>query len=259
MLQNIPNWRYLFSILLPLHLAIIILPFYTSWGIINIAYFLIGYVLIHGLGINVGLHRWASHRAVDLKESVKPFIVYLSILGCQGQPLWWAAVHRGYHHRKSDTIEDHHSPVHHGKWHAFIGWILEHDPSKVNFKYSADLAREKCIMQTHRYYEVIIWTTWILVGLISLNALLWLLIIPTFIALHSEGLVNAFCHGKSGYTNYVTKDQSRNVPLLGYFGWGNGWHNNHHYAASSYDFGKGVSSKWWEFDPCIIFLPFIKK
>jgi stearoyl-CoA desaturase (delta-9 desaturase) len=259
MLQNIPNWRYLFSILLPLHLAIIFLPFYTSWEIINIVYFLIGYVLIHGLGINVGLHRWASHRAVDLKEFAKPIVVYLSILGCQGQLLWWAAVHRGYHHRKSDTIEDHHSPVHHGKWHAFIGWILKHDPSKVNFKYSADLAREKWIIQTHRYYEVIIWASWILVGLVSLNALFWMIIIPTFIALHFEGLVNAFCHGKSGYTNYATKDQSRNVPLLGYFGWGNGWHNNHHYAASSYDFGKGVSSKWWEFDPCVIFLPFIKK
>jgi len=259
MLHNIPNWRYLFSILLPLHLAIIILPFYTSWEIINIVYFLIGYVLIHGLGVNVGLHRWASHRAVDLKEFAKPIVVYLSILGCQGQLLWWAAVHRGYHHRKSDTIEDHHSPVRHGKWHAFIGWILKHDPSKVNFKYSADLAREKWIMRTHRYYEVIIWASWILVGFLSLNALLWLLIIPTFIALHSEGLVNAFCHGKHGYANYVTTDQSRNVSALGYFGWGNGWHNNHHHNQGSFDFGSGMSNKWWEFDPCKIFIPFIKK
>jgi len=250
------NKRYILSILLPLHLAILILPFYTSF---NIIYFLIGYVLIHGLGVNVGLHRWASHRAVELNEFAKPIVVYLSILGCQGQPLWWAAVHRGYHHRKSDTIEDHHSPVHQGKLHAFIGWILKHDPSKVNFKYSADLTREKWIMRTHKYYEVIIWTTWIAVGLLSLNALLWMIIIPTFIALHSEGLVNAFCHGKLGYTNYVTKDQSRNVFLLGYFGWGNGWHNNHHHSASSYDFGRRVSTNWWEFDPCNIFLPFIKK
>jgi fatty-acid desaturase len=259
MLQNIANRRYLFSILIPLHIATIALPFFVSTQWTDIIYFLIGYVLIHGLGINVGLHRWASHRAIELKESIKPFVVYLSILGCQGQPMWWAAVHRGYHHRKSDTLEDHHSPVHLGKWHAFIGWILKHDPSTVNFKYSANLAREPWISKTHKYYEIIIWTTWIVAGLISLDALLWMIIIPTFIALHSEGLVNAFCHGNNGYINYETDDQSRNVPLLGYFGWGNGWHNNHHHNQSSYDFGQGVSSKWWEFDPCIIFLPFIKK
>jgi fatty-acid desaturase len=255
MLQKIPNKRYIFSILIPLHLAIISLPFLVETAWQDVIYFLIGYVLIHGLGVNVGLHRWASHKSIELKESVKPVVVYLSILGCQGQPMWWAAVHRGYHHRKSDSLEDHHSPIHLGKWHAFIGWILKHDPSSINFKYSANLAREPWIARSHKYYEAIIWATWIIVGLLSLNALLFMLIIPTVIALHTEGLVNAFCHGKSGYTNYETVDQSRNVPALGYFGWGNGWHNNHHYNQGSYDFG----SKWWEFDPCNIFLPFIKK
>lgn len=255
----LPNKRYILSILLPLHLAILVLPFYTTFSSIDLVYFLIGYVFIHGLGINVGLHRWASHRAIELKEFAKPLVVYLSILGCQGQPMWWAAVHRGYHHRKSDTLEDHHSPVYLGKWHAFIGWILKHNPESINFKYSANLAREPWIAKTHKYYEVIIWATWIIAGIISMDVLLWMFIIPTVIGLHTEGLVNAFCHGKHGYTNYVTTDQSRNIPLLGYFGWGNGWHNNHHHNQSSFSFGSGVSKKWWEFDPCVIFLPFIKK
>lgn len=253
------NKRYLLSILLPLHLALIILPFLTSMSWTNAVYFLLGYVFIHGLGVNVGLHRWASHRAVELNEIAKPIVVYLSILGCQGQPLWWAAVHRGYHHRKSDTAEDHHSPIHQGKWHAFIGWILAHDPSKINFKYSADLTREVWITRTHKYYEVIIWTTWFLIGLISPTALLWMIIIPTIVAFYSENSVNAFCHGNAGYTNYATTDQSRNVPVLGYLGWGNGWHNNHHYKASAYSFGKGVSGLNKEFDPCVLFLPFIRK
>jgi fatty-acid desaturase len=253
------NKRYILSTLLPLHLAILVLPFFTLWSSFNIFYFLTGYVLIHGLGINVGLHRWASHKSIELKEFAKPIVVYLSTIGCQGQPMWWAAVHRGYHHRKSDSLEDHHSPVHLGKWHAFMGWILKHDPSSINFKYSANLAREPWIARTHKYYEIIIWTTWIIAAFISLDLLLWMFIIPTVVGLHSEGLVNAFCHGKNGYVNYETDDQSRNVPALGYFGWGNGWHNNHHYNQSSYDFGRGVSGKWWEFDPCIIFLPLIKK
>lgn len=253
------NKRYLLSILLPLHLALIALPFFTSMSWINAVYFLVGYVLIHGLGVNVGLHRWASHKSVELNEIAKPIVVYLSILGCQGQPLWWAAVHRGYHHRKSDTIEDHHSPVHLGKWNAFIGWILNHDPEKINFRYSADLTREVWITRTHKYYELIIWATWLVVGLTSPTALLWMIIIPTIIAFYSENSVNAFCHGSAGYANYVTTDQSRNVPILGYLGWGNGWHNNHHHKASEYSFGQGVSGNSKEFDPCVLFLPFIRK
>jgi stearoyl-CoA desaturase (delta-9 desaturase) len=183
----------------------------------------------------------------------------MSILACQGQLLWWAAVHRRYHHKKSDTPEDIHTPIYQGKFHALLGWILKHDPSKINFKYSVDLGREKWIARTHNYYEIIIWVTWILVGSVSLTALLWMIVIPTVIAFYAEGCVNAFCHGENGYSNYETKDHSRNVPFLGYFGWGNGWHNNHHYNPGSYNFGSGVSKKKVEFDPCTLFLPFIKK
>jgi stearoyl-CoA desaturase (delta-9 desaturase) len=170
--------------------------------------------------------------------------------------MWWVALHRGYHHRKCDSLEDQHSPIHLGKFHAFIGWIFKHDPSSINFRYSANLAREFWIVKTHKYYEIIIWTTWIIAGLISLDLLLWMFIIPSIVGLHTEGLVNSLCHGKNGYANYKTTDQSRNVHLLGYVSWGNGWHNNHHYNQSKYNFG---GTKWWEFDPCVIFLPFIKK
>lgn len=251
----IKNRRYIFTTLLPLHLMLLLLMFSSlSW--IHGIYFLIGHVLIYGLGVNVGLHRWASHKSVVLNQIAKPFVVYLSIIACQGQPMWWVALHRGYHHRKCDSLEDQHSPIHLGKFHAFIGWIFKHDPSSVNFRYSANLAREPWIIKTHKYYEVIIWATWIIAGLISLDLLLWMFIIPSIVGLHTEGLVNSLCHGKNGYANYKTTDQSRNVHLLGYISWGNGWHNNHHYNQGKYNFG---GTKWWEFDPCVIFLPFIKK
>jgi stearoyl-CoA desaturase (delta-9 desaturase) len=51
---------------------------------------------------------------------------------------------------------------------------------------------------------------------------------------------------------------SQNNFVLGYLGWGQGWHNNHHHDPKSYDFGTNISGKWWEFDPCRIFLPFLK-
>jgi stearoyl-CoA desaturase (delta-9 desaturase) len=107
-------------------------------------------------------------------------------------------------------------------------------------------------------FSAIIITSWIILGLIDVDLLLWMLVLPTVLALHLEGMVNLFCHTTYGYRNFDTKDNSRNVYLLGIFDWGNGWHNNHHYNQSSYDFGTNISKKWYEFDPCRIFIPILK-
>jgi len=247
----------IYLIFLPLHLGVLIMPFITSFTWLHIFYFLMGYILISGLGNNVGLHRWAGHRAIELGKYSKNIVLYFSLMACQGHPIWWAAVHRGQHHKFSDTDKDSHSPIN-GKWHAFFGWELKHDPSTVNYKYAVDLMRDPILIKTSKYYEAIIITSWIIVGLFSVDLLLWMFILPTVLALHLEGMVNLFCHTNYGYRNFDTTDNSRNIFLLGLFDWGNGWHNNHHAKASAYDFGSSVSGKWWEFDACRIFKPFLK-
>jgi sn-1 stearoyl-lipid 9-desaturase len=252
------NKKYVLMILIPMHLGVLSMFWLTGISLINFLFLFIGWTLIAGLGVNVGLHRWASHRAVKLNKYAKPIIVYLSVMACQGQIIWWAAVHRGVHHKYTDTIKDHHSPQFYGIWHSFIGWILTHDPNKVNYKYSSDLLRDSLIKKTTDHYEKIIWCTWILTGLINIDLLLWMFLLPAFLGLHSEGLINALCHGDRGYRNFDLPNKSTNLPLLGYLTWGNGWHNNHHAHPSSYDFGKGISGKLTEFDPCVIFLPLIK-
>lgn len=253
------NYKFLFTIFFPLHLLLIALPFFTDFAWINILYFLAGYVFIGGLGVGIGLHRWAAHKSFEENKIAKPFLLLASLMSCQGHPIWWSAVHRGYHHRFSDTEKDHHSPIHYGKWHAFLGWIVEHDPSTINYKFSIDLLRDQWMVKTAKYYELIVWSIWIILGLISPEFLLWFAIIPAVVSFHGEGLINAFCHGDAGYTNYDNGDRSRNVPILGYLFWGNGWHNNHHHKASSFDFGKSVSGNNKEFDPCTLLLPLLKK
>lgn len=251
------NYKYILSTLLPLHIIFFILIPYIDLSALTLFYFLLGYIFIGGLGVEIGLHRWASHRAVEVNKVAKPIIIYASLLSCQGHPIWWAAVHRGLHHKHSDTVKDSHSPVS-GKWHAFIGWILTHNTKSINYKFSVDLLRDKLMTFTSKYYEIIIILTWIILGSISLNFLFWFAIVPTLIAFYSVNTINLLCHLNLGYRNYSTNDNSKNIALLGYFCWGNGWHNNHHHQASSYDFGKGVSNNWWEFDPCTLLLPFIK-
>jgi fatty-acid desaturase len=252
------NYRYLVFVWLPLHLLCVSMIWLTDVSITNLLYFLIGYVLIGGLGVNIGLHRWASHRSLEVKKSIEPMMIYCSLMSCQGHPLWWAAVHRGYHHKNADNEFDPHSPQH-GLWHAFHGWILNHDPSAVNFKFVTDLLRNNFLKRSVKFYEIIILITWIIVGIISLDFLLWGLILPAFCFLHLEGLVNSLCHGKIGYRNFSTNDHSTNNIILGYLNWGNGWHNNHHHKPSSFDFGKSISGNTWEFDPSRLLLPFVKK
>jgi len=247
------------TILLPLHLLFFALLPTTNFTWTSIFYVLLGYVFIGGLGVEVGLHRWASHKTIDLNSIAKPLVIFASVISCQGHPYWWAAIHRGNHHRFCDTEKDIHSPKN-GKWNSFLGWLLNHDTvNNINFKYITDLMRDPLLKFSAKYYKSIIYTTWIVAGFISLNFLFWAVIIPTLISFYSVNVINLICHSDSGYRNFNTTDNSRNVSFLGYFCWGNGWHNNHHYRASSYDFGKSVSGKWWEVDPCVIFLPFIKK
>ena len=253
------NYKYLLTTFFPLHILLVSLFFFVDYNFISLLYFLAGYIFIGGYGVAIGLHRWASHRSIILKSWAENLIIYASVLSCQGHPIWWAAVHRGYHHRFADTEKDEHSPIF-GRWHAFVGWILKHNPTNVNYKFAVDLLRNKKMAFTAKYYEVIILLSWIILGLIDLNLLYWFAIVQTIVAFHGEVLINTFCHSDNvGYRNFETKDKSRNVPILGLMFWGNGWHNNHHQMPSSFDFGKSVSGKKWEFDTCTLLSHLIKK
>jgi len=252
------NFYYILGIFLPLHILAIGLLWYNDFYWINFLYFLIGYILIGGIGVEIGLHRWASHRSIKLNKIAKPIVLLFSFLGCQGHPIWWAAVHRGLHHRFADTEKDIHSPIHQGNWHASLGWIIDHDPQSVNYRTVPDLLKDKWLIKTKRLYEVTIFYVWLCVGYFDPNLLLWGLLIPAIVVFHGEGLINSLCHGSGGYRNFDSPDQSKNIPWLGYLMWGNGWHNNHHHAPSSFDFGRSISGKYREFDPCVLLLPLLK-
>jgi|694.fasta_scaffold31680_13 fatty-acid desaturase len=244
-------------LILPIHIGALSILWLSDFSYLNLIYFLLGYIFISGLGAEVGLHRWASHRSVKLNAVAKPIVIYASLLTCQGHPCWWAAVHQSIHHKYTDTERDIHSPLN-GKWNSFIGWLFKNETTSLNYKSTLHLTSEPLIVFSQKYYGLIIATSWIVFGFISLDFLLWGIFLPTVIALHLEGLINTVCHSNVGYRNFETNDLSRNVPLLGYLVWGNGWHNNHHFNPGQFDFGKAVSGKN-EFDPCILFLPFIRQ
>jgi stearoyl-CoA desaturase (delta-9 desaturase) len=223
----------------------------------------IGWSLIAGLGVAVGYHRVFSHNThPNLPRWKENILLFFGTLSGQGSSITWSAIHRGYHHRSSDTERDLHSPKH-GIWHAFFGWatkITEANPV-VNLKYAGPILRRSNHLWFHQWQMWILWCTPLAIAIFNWKLSLAAVCLPTALCLLQDNLVNVFGHKRAiiGYRNFNTQDNSHNNILLGYLGWGQGWHNNHHHDPSSYDFGSSVSGRWYEFDPCKIFLPFLNK
>lgn len=231
------------------------IPLYYLWLT------LINWILFAGLGVATGYHRVFSHNThPNLPTWKENIILFFGTLSGQGSSVTWSALHRGYHHKYSDTDRDLHSPIN-GLYHAFFGWstkITENNPI-VNLKYAGPILRKKNHIWFHQHQMTILWIVPTIVALFNWKLSLAMFCLPTAICLFQDNLVNVLGHVKCGigYRNFDTQDNSQNNFILGYFAWGQGWHNNHHYEPGSFDFGKSISGKWWEIDPCRIFLPFL--
>jgi stearoyl-CoA desaturase (delta-9 desaturase) len=213
------------------------------------------WMLMSGLGIAVGYHRIFSHRCYQLKPWLDMFILFCGTLACQMSSITWTAIHMGYHHPHSDKEQDFHSPTK-GFWVAFVGWTFTIKQDTLNYKHAVRLLRKPWHVFFHKNYFLIVWGFAALFLLIfGWQAFVYGYGIAATIAILQDNLTNVLGHApKLGYRNYELNDISSNFPLLGYFGWGQGWHNNHHKFPGRFNFGV----KWWEFDPCVIFIPLMK-
>jgi fatty-acid desaturase len=216
---------------------------------------MIFWLLMSGLGIAVGFHRIYSHRCYNLKPWLDNLILFCGTLACQSSSLTWVATHIGYHHPYSDTEKDLHTPKK-GIWHAFMGWTFLVNQYSVNYKYAVRLMRNPVHVFFHKNYFKIVWGFVILLGVIfGWKVLVYGYFMAAMISILQDNMINVMGHlPKFGYRNFETKDSSSNFPPLGYLAWGQGWHNNHHRYPGRFDFG----IKWWEIDPCKIFIPLLK-
>jgi stearoyl-CoA desaturase (delta-9 desaturase) len=222
------------------------------WWISTIA----GYICIMLLGVSGCYHRLLSHRRFEVHRPVKILMTWFAAIGGQGGPVWWVALHRGYHHRHTDKDQDPHSPVH-GLWHAYITWMFKIPTKSLNPKFVVDLLRDKDVVFFHNHYYKILWISHLLVALISIDVWLYCMLLPAFITLHSFSIQTCFNHiPKLGYKNYDLKDQSTNSVWLFPLILGEAWHNNHHGEAMNANYG---SRHWWEIDPAYWLIKLIRK
>jgi len=210
-------------------------------------YMLAGWILICGYGVAIGYHRLLSHGAFTTSAWMRKLLTWLAVMSSQGSPLFWVAVHRGYHHRYADEDRDPHSPRSHSKWHSYLGWILTFDPSTVTLRSASDLLRDDFQRKIHEHYTGIFWASLTAIALIDPMVALYVFLIPAAYSQHEIGIVNILGHWPElGYRNFDTNDRSSNNWLLGFLTFGQGYHNNHHAKPKTYDYAE----KWYEWDWC---------
>ena len=229
----------LFFLQLVAHVALVYGIFYftvTEWCSVLFVYFLTGCI-----GVSITLHRYMSHAAFRMPRYMEIIGVMCSTYGIIGSSLAWVNNHRA-HHRYADREGDPHSPVVHGflKVQWFSMFI-----SATKFKYMRKFIADSYHVFMHRYYFVI-HSVLILLFLTIADwhtMAVWYLA-PAAVLWNAGSCINTLGHSPLGYLNHNVRDHSRNNLFLGYFVWGEGWHNNHHYLPARETF----QDRWWELD-----------
>jgi len=215
------------------------------------------WTLLSGLGIAVGFHRYFSHLAFPAKPWARKLMLGAGTLAGQGSPIFWVALHMGYHHPHSDERKDVHSPVH-GIWSAYMGWMIRLRPDDVSLKYAVRLLRDPLIVTVHQRYYTVFWLAYAaILGIAATAGLPYVMAVMTalIVAVHQECAVNVLNHSRwFGYVNYYTGDNSVNNVVTGLLCWGQGWHNNHHQLPGRANFGV----RWFEYDPTRLLIPLVR-
>ncbi len=212
------------------------------------------------IGIEVGYHRYFSHRSFETSEPISIALGILGSMAAQGPISYWVSLHR-CHHEYSDKTNDPHSPNLHGKgilekmqglWHSHIGWMFDHDiPNPM--RYCPEIIKDSVILKVDQLYIV-----WLLLGLAVPTVIaaivtqswsgaglgfLWGGAVRLFIGENLIWTVNSVVH-VFGSRTFQTKDNSGNVFLLAIPTIGGSWHNNHHAFPNSAITGL----QWWQLD-----------
>ncbi len=80
-------------------------------------------------------------------------------------------------------------------------------------------------------------------GTSGAQMLIWGFFVSTVVLWHITFMVNSVCH-TWGNRPYETGDASTNNWFVGIFGFGEGWHNNHH----KFPFSARHGLRWWQVD-----------
>jgi fatty-acid desaturase len=189
-------------------------------------------------GLVLGYHRLLSHRCFATRKWFRRSLGLLGVLAMQDGPISWVAIHRT-HHRIAEQAFDPHSPTHGHLWAHFFWTFFEHprlSQPAVRARIANDLQSDAFIRFCEERFVLL--NTAVIAGVFLMGLsvgglsrgfsfLVWIIGVRTVCLWHITFLTNSVGHAM-GYRNFDTRDDSRNVWLLGVLALGDGWHNNHH-------------------------------
>lgn len=207
------------------------------------------YFLFFCFGVNIGVHRYFSHKSFKTNAFVEWFLGILFTLNTVGSSLSWVGMHR-QHHEFADQEQDPHSPLDNNKngkaaFNAYVGlW----KPYIAKASYTKDLRRSKLHMTLHFYYFlVIIAYCFFLFLIFGWKGILFGYSVPAVFCFHGASIIVTAGH-LMGKQHIPTNDQSKNSLFVHWLTWGEGLHNLHHAAPGKKRFKEGIAEKWYFFD-----------
>lgn len=222
--------------------------------------FVFGFIwfLLGGFGITVGFHRYATHESFKTNGFVKALLLTAGSMAGEGTVIFWVSNHLT-HHGYSDRAGDPHSPwdkMFPNTWlgrifgflYAHMGWLF--DPQTLDRQKEAyKLLSDPLVVWINRLYFPLVILSVVIPMIIQFaiqgsweNGIICSLSAMA-IRYHVSWAVNSVCH-TIGTRPFRTTEKSTNNFVVGIFGLGEGWHNNHHAFPSSAFHGL----RWWEFD-----------
>ena len=238
-------------------------PWFFSWTGVVLA--LLGLYVFGSLGISLCFHRMLAHRGIVCPKWLEHSLAILGLCCVQDTPARWVGIHRR-HHEHADKRPDPHSPLAGFLW-SHIGWMIfrNRDLTRLGLtsRYAKDVMRDPFYAKLERNFRwvkvvLISWLGFFTIAFVTelalhrgvseaiqfgFSVLIWGVFVRTVLVWHITWSVNSVTH-LWGYRNYETYDYSRNNLIIGFFGNGEGWHNNHHASPRSARFGH----RWWELD-----------
>ena len=205
--------------------------------------------LMQVLGVNIGFHRYLTHRSFSTYNIVDKVLLFFGTISLVGTPLSWSISHIN-HHAYTDIEGDPYSP------HRIKSWdylMTRFEPIKHSRLGMRQMTQNKSCMFFHNHYLTVIGVYCILLFLINPLYVIYYWSIPSLLVLYLTLVTNIMCHTK-GYRNYDTKDCSTNNTLISVLTMGEGYHNNHHNDPSNYN----NRVRWFELDITALVIRMIK-
>jgi sn-2 palmitoyl-lipid 9-desaturase len=197
------------------------------WDPIYLLWTVLGKLLFYSFGVEIGLHRYLSHRSFSMAKWKERILLVLSMFACYGSTLGWCANHRVHHTNADKTKGDPHPSK---QWFKTWFWINTEKNVTISPTVIKDLLKDPFHKwMRENYFRVVVGTIVLSALIFGPKFAIYFFVVPAALAQLSGGLINVICH-KWGYRSYETTDLSKNNFLVNAYALfvGVGLHNNHH-------------------------------